>query len=139
MIEQGKEVSIEYTVFLEDKTEVDTNVGKEPLTFKHGGKQILPALEEALTGLNAGDTKQVELSPEMAYGSINPEAIKEVDAELIPQDFRYAGAMLVLPNEEEGDILIQVKEIIGDKIKLDFNHPLAGKRLMFDVKILGVN
>ena len=97
MIENGKEVSIEYTVFSEDKTQVDSNVGKEPLTFKHGGKQILPALEEALTGLSIGDTKQVQLSADNAYGSVNPEAIKKVDAELIPEDFRYAGAMLVLP------------------------------------------
>lgn len=139
MIENGKEVSIEYTVFLEDKTQVDSNVGKEPLTFRHGGKQILPALEKALTGLSIGDTKQVQLSPDNAYGSVNLEAIKEVDAELIPEDFRYAGAMLVLPNEEEGDILIQVKEITGDKIILDFNHPLAGKTLTFSVKILNVD
>ncbi len=139
MIELGKEVSIEYTVFLEDKTQVDSNIGKEPLTFRYGGKQILPALEEALTGLNIGDTKQIKLFPDNAYGTINPEAIKEVDAELIPKDFRYAGAMLVLPNDDEGDILIQVKQAGRDKVILDFNHPLAGKTLTFNVKVLRVD
>ncbi len=138
MIEEGKKVSIEYTVFLEDKTPVDTNVGKDPLVFTHGRQQILPALESELTGLSKGETKKVTLTPEKAYGPINPEAVKEVNPELIPEKLRYEGAILVIPDENEGDILIRVKEVLPDKVTLDFNHPLAGQTLTFDVKILEV-
>ena len=137
MIEQGKEVSIEYSVFLEDGTQVDTNVGKEPLIFKHGSKQILPALEDALMGLSEGETKRVKLPPDKAYGNVDPSALKEVNADLIPQDLRYVGALLVIP-DEQGDVLIRVQKLEGDKAMLDFNHPLAGQMLTFDIKVLKV-
>jgi FKBP-type peptidyl-prolyl cis-trans isomerase SlyD len=139
MIEKGKQVAIEYRLFLEDKTQVDTNIGKEPLTFHVGSNQILPALEEALKGLDVGDTKQVILSPEKAFGEINPEAFKEVDAHLIPEDLRFEGALLVVSDEQFGEMLIRVDSLTGDKIILDFNHPLAGKTITFDVRVLDIS
>ena len=139
MIEKGKQVAIEYSVFLEDKTKVDSNVGQDPLTFLFGKQQILPALEEHLRGLNVGDTKQVTLQPEQAYGSVNPEAFKEIDASLIPEDLRYEGALLVVNDEHFGEMLIRIDSLAREKAILDFNHPLAGKTLTFDVKILDVS
>ncbi|MBI3211773.1 MAG: FKBP-type peptidyl-prolyl cis-trans isomerase [Simkania negevensis] len=139
MIEKGKQVAIEYKLFLEDKTQVDTNIGREPLIFHVGSNQILPALEEALKGLNVGDTKQVILSPEKAFGEINPEAFKEVDAHLIPEDLRFEGALLVVSDEQFGEMLIRVDSLIGEKVTLDFNHPLAGKTITFDVTVLDIS
>ena len=139
MIEEGKHVAIEYSVFLDDNTKVDTNIGKDPLTFRFGDHQILPALEKALWGLEVGDSREVTLAPDDAYGSVNPEAYKNVEAKLIPEDLRFEGALLVVSDEQFGEMLIRVRSLEGDQITLDFNHPLAGKTLKFDVRVVDVN
>lgn len=138
MIENGKQVAIEYSVFLDDNTKIDTNVGKDPLIFLFGAHQILPALEEALRGLEVGDTREVTLSPDDAYGDVNPDAYKTVEAKLIPEDLRFEGALLVVSDEQFGEMLIRVQKLEGDQVILDFNHPLAGKTLKFDVTVLDV-
>lgn len=139
MIENGKQVAIEYSVFSEDNTQIDSNVGKDPLIFLFGAHQILPALEEALRGLEVGDNKEVTLAPEHAYGDVNPHAFKKVAAKLIPEDLRFEGALLVVSDEQFGEMLIRVDSVEGEDVILDFNHPLAGKTLKFDVKVLDIS
>lgn len=139
MIENGKQVAIEYSVFSDDNTQIDTNVGKDPLIFLFGAHQILPALEEALRGLEVGDNKEVTLEPEHAYGDVNPQAFKKVASKLIPEDLRYEGALLVVSDEQFGEMLIRVDSVEEEEVVLDFNHPLAGKTLKFDVKVLDIS
>jgi|EndMetStandDraft_3_1072993.scaffolds.fasta_scaffold04479_10 FKBP-type peptidyl-prolyl cis-trans isomerase 2 len=138
MIKSGKKVSLEYTVFLEDGTQIDSNVGEDPLTFVLGSNQVFPALEQALTGLKVGDTKQIFLKAEEAYGPIVPEAFKEVDLEAVPTPFRYPGAVLGVQDPAGGVYPIRVHEIKDQKAILDFNHPLAGRSLNFHVKVVEV-
>jgi len=139
MIENGKQVAIEYSVFSDDNTQIDTNIGKDPLVFLFGSHQILPALEEALRGLEVGDSREVTLNPDKAYGNINPQAYKKVEAKLIPEDLRFEGALLVVSDEQFGEMLIRVDSLDGEQVVLDFNHPLAGKTLKFDVKVLDIS
>jgi len=139
MIENGKQVAIEYSVFSDDNTQIDTNIGKDPLVFLFGSHQILPALEEALRGLEVGDSKKVILNPDSAYGDINPQAYKKVEAKLIPEDLRFEGALLVVSDEQFGEMLIRVDSLDGEQVVLDFIHPLAGKTLKFDVKVLDIS
>lgn len=139
MIEEGKQVAIEYSVFLDDNTQVDTNVGKEPLTFLFGSQQILPALENALWGLEVGDSREIVLTPDKAYGVVNTAAYKSVEAKMVPEDLRFEGALLVISDEQFGEMLISVRSLEGDQIILDFNHPLAGKTLKFDITIIHVD
>ncbi len=138
MIEKGKQVTIEYSVSADGNTQVDSNIGGEPFVFHYGTHQILPALEHHLQGLEVGDSKQIVLAPEHAYGDVNPDAFKEVDSHLIPEDLRYEGALLVVADDQFGEMLIRVKSMKNDKVILDFNHPLAGKTLTFDIKILDI-
>lgn len=138
MIRNGMKVSLEYTVYLEDGTEIDTNVGADPLVFVYGSNQIFPALEQALMGLKVGDSKQVNLNPDEAYGPVVPEAYREVDAEAVPAQFRYVGAVLGVQDPAGGVYPIRVHQVNDQKIVLDFNHPLAGKALRFNVKVLHV-
>ena len=93
VIENGSTVSVEYTLKLDDGTTVDSNVGEEALSYTQGGSQILPALEEALLGLAVGDSKEVKLTAEQGYGSVNPEAFQEVPLDQIPEDARTVGTM----------------------------------------------
>lgn len=138
MIKSGAKVSLEYTVFLEDGTQIDSNVGEDPLIFVLGSNQVFPALEAALLGLKIGDTKQVLLKPEEAYGPIVPEAYKEVELDAVPAPYRYAGAVLGIQDPAGGVYPIRVHEIKDQKAVLDFNHPLAGQALRFDVKVMDV-
>ena len=137
-VEKGRVVSIEYTLTLDSGTKVDSNVGGEPLKFTQGQSQILPALQEALVGLAVGDSKSVTLAPEEGYGPVHEEAFHEVEAQRIPPDARQVGIQLTAQDEQGNEHPIRVHEIRDDKVVLDFNHPLAGETLQFDVKILAV-
>jgi FKBP-type peptidyl-prolyl cis-trans isomerase 2 len=139
MIENGKKVSLEYTVFLTDGTQIDSNVGEDLLVFVHGAHQVFPALEQELVGLNPGDSKKIILEADQAYGPIVKEAFREVDAETVPEPYRYPGAVLGVQDPAGGVFPIRVHEIKDEKIVLDFNHPLAGQTLSFDVKVVEVD
>ena len=136
MLKRGQKISMEYTVFLEDGTQIDSNVGEDPLTFVLGEQQVFPALEEALFELQVGDSKQVHLTPDQAYGPVIPDAFREVDIESVPENFRVPGAILGVQDPAGGIFPIRVHEVKEEKVVLDFNHPLAGKNLLFNVKIL---
>lgn len=136
MLEIGQKVSLEYTVFLEDGTQVDSNIGGDPLVFVLGSKQVFPALEESLFELNAGDTKEVNLQPEEAYGPVVEDAYREVELDTIPKEYRKEGAVLGLQDPQGGVYPIRIHQIKDEKAVLDFNHPLAGKSLRFDVRVL---
>ena len=134
-IEDGSNVALEYTLFLADGSMVGSNVGQEPLTYTQGGKQILPALEDALTGMRAGDEKKVMLSADDAYGQVRDDAFREVPLEQIPEEARHVDALLSVPGRQGN---IRVHEVREDVAVLDFNHPLAGQDLTFDIRIMSV-
>ena len=137
MIKQGQKIRLEYTVFLEDGTQIDTNVGEDPLVFVLGAHQVFPALEQALMGLQVGDSKQILLPPEDAYGPVVAEAYREVDLDSVPESYRYEGAVLGVQDPKGGVFPIRIHKIKDKKIVLDFNHPLAGRSLRFEVKVVG--
>jgi FKBP-type peptidyl-prolyl cis-trans isomerase SlyD len=138
VIEEGNTVSIEYTLTLDDGVTADSNVGGEPLVYQQGRQEILPALEEALVGLEVGDTKQVRLTEEQGYGPIHPEGFQDVTPEMVPEDARTVGTMLIATDPEGNQQPIRVHEVEDDKIVLDFNHPLAGQALNFDIRVLAI-
>lgn len=142
VIADGKQVSLEYTLTLEDKSKVDSNVGKEPLVYTQGAHDIIPGLEKQLAGLKVGDSKRIEISPEEGYGPVRPELKKtqEVPKDKVPQDAQKVGAKLMGQGPGGQPIFAEVTEVKGDILVLsvDANHPLAGKKLIFEVKVLKV-
>jgi FKBP-type peptidyl-prolyl cis-trans isomerase SlyD len=137
-ITSGKTVSIEYTLTLENKEVVDSNVGGEPLTFVHGSNQIIPGLETAMEGMKVGESKQVTVNPEDGYGPVIQEAIVEVEKEQLPEGARKVEAQVQAQGPDGQMLRGQVTELKDDKAIIDFNHPLAGKTLFFDVKVLDI-
>ncbi len=137
-VSEGKSISMEYTLTLENKEVLDSNVGGEPLTFTQGSHQIIPGLETALDGMKAGDRKQVTVAPKEGYGEINPQAFQEVPIDQIPPDARKVGVQLQGKDGQGRVVHPTVTEIKEEVVVLDFNHPLAGKTLYFDIKILDV-
>ncbi|MGH7256574.1 MAG: FKBP-type peptidyl-prolyl cis-trans isomerase [Nitrospirales bacterium] len=137
-VSAGKEVSLEYTLSLEDKTVIDTNVGAQPLVYKHGDSQIIPGLEKELEGMKVGDRKKVTVGPKDGYGEIDPKQVQEVPKNMIPADAQKVGQQLVAKGPHGESMYVRVKEVKDDTVVLDMNHPLAGKTLHFDVTVLGV-
>jgi len=136
VVEKGSKVSIEYTLTADGKA-AGSNVGKAPLQYEQGGGQMLPAFEAQLAGLTAGAKKEFDLTPEQGYGPVHKELYKTVDAAQLPEEGRKAGTVL-MAQVEGGQRPVRVHEVNGDKVVLDLNHPLAGKKLHFAVKVLSV-
>jgi len=131
-------VSLDYTLIVEDEIMESTKDG-EPIEFIQGIGQIIPGLEEALYGMAVGEKKTVEIQPEDAYGVYDPESLevakKDEFSEEIPLD---VGTFLDL-RDDDGDVLsAQIIEADEDTVTLDFNHPLAGKTLIFEITVAGL-
>ena len=139
VIQEGSQVSIEYTLSLEDGTRADSNVGDEPLVYEQGAQQILPALEQALEGKEAGETLELTLPPEKGYGVRDPEAVQEIAASDLPEGADQVGMRLVSEDAEGNRRIVKVREVKEDRVVLDLNHPLAGETLHFDVKVVDID
>jgi len=137
-VSSGKEVSIEYTLRLEDKSVVDTNVGGEPLTYTQGAQQIIVGLESEVEGMAVGETKEVTVPPERGYGVMDAAAFREVDNTHVPEAARVVGAKLQGRDANGQSVYARVAQVKESTVILDFNHPLAGKTLFFEVKVLDI-
>lgn len=138
VVEDGKTISIEYTLKLTDGSVADTSEGREPLSYEQGGQQILPALENELAGMQVGDEKSVTVSPEDGYGVVDPSLMQEVPNETVPQEAHQVGAQLMTQDQQGNQRVVKVHEVKEETIVIDLNHPLAGETLLFDVKVVGI-
>ena len=117
-------VSIDYSLTLDDGTEIDTSRGKEPLAYLHGHGQLIPGLERELYGMSVG------------YGDVDPDAVQLLSHDVFPDDLELQPGMRLQMATPEGHPLEAVlREIRDEGVLLDFNHPLAGETLNFDVSI----
>ena len=136
LVSKGKTVAIEYTLTLEDGSTVQSNVGGAPLSFVAGEGQMIPGLEAALEGKAARERVKIRIPPEQAYGLSDPQKMQQVSLDKIPEDARKVGTLL---RAEGIDGPVRVAEVRPDVVVLDYNHPLAGKALTFDVLVLSIN
>jgi len=135
---KGKVISLEYTLKLEDNQVVDTNVGKDPLTYTQGANQIIPGVESAVEGMTVGESKHVVVAPSKGYGDRNLNAFQEIPKAKVPKDIRV-GTRLHGKDKAGHDVQPIVIEVKDDTVLLDFNHPLAGKTLFFDLKVVNIH
>jgi FKBP-type peptidyl-prolyl cis-trans isomerase SlyD len=134
-IHEGALVSIEYTLTDEAGQVIDSNVGKDPLSYIQGAGQIVRGLERELSGLKVGDRRKVQVTPQDGYGPTNEKAFQEIPREDIPPEAQKPGAMLMTKAPDGRAIPVRVHEVKEKTVVVDLNHPLAGKTLHFDVKI----
>jgi len=127
-------VSIEYEVKDGDKV-VDSNIGATPLVFMFGKGQIIPGLESGIANMNIGDKAEVAVAAADAYGEYNNEAKQEVPKDQFDGIDLEVGMSLYGQGEDGGTVQVVVKEIGEENVIIDFNHPLAGKALLFNVSI----
>jgi len=136
-IETNQIVSLEYEVKDGDVV-VDSNVGGAPLVFMFGKGQIIPGLEAGIQNMNIGDKGNVLVKAEDAYGVHNPDAKQEVPKDQFAGIDLEVGMTLYGQGEDGGTVQVVVQEIGESSVIIDFNHPLAGKDLMFAVAINNV-
>ncbi len=129
-------VTLDYRLHLGDGEVVDESEPGDPLVYLHGHGETVPGLENALEGKGAGDKLQVKVSPDEGYGDHDPEKIEEVPRSEFPDDMELKpGSMLTATDDDGHELDFLVKEVRADTVLVDFNHPLAGKTLHFDVTV----
>jgi FKBP-type peptidyl-prolyl cis-trans isomerase 2 len=134
----GKKVTLDYTLIV-DKSQVETSVGKTPLTYVVGNRDIIPGLETQLNGMRVNEEKVVKVAPKDAYGEVDPKAFKEFPKTSLPKGLVPQVGMVLQATAPDGSKFPAVISAInGDNVRLNFNHPLAGKALTFKVKILKI-
>ncbi len=137
-IANGVVVSMTYVLTV-DGEEVGRAGADEPLEYLHGAENIVPGLETALEGKGVGDKVNVTIPPEDAYGEYDDEDIDEFDLDEIPGVEDLEEGMIVEVENDDGEIFVgTVVEMTPEAVVVDFNPPLAGKTLTFDVEILGL-
>lgn len=138
-IQNGDTVTVHYTGKLEDGSIFDTSLteGREPLTVKLGEGTLIQGFENGLIDMIEGDKKTIELDPEMAYGQPNDLMISEVPKTQVPEGVQVGDMLQAMGNA--GPVNVTVTEIRDEVIVVDANHPLAGKKLIFDLEVVSVS
>jgi FKBP-type peptidyl-prolyl cis-trans isomerase SlyD len=138
VIENDALVELAYTMRDEAGAEIETTEGARPFSYVHGQQQLPPALEHALDGLAIGDEKDVTLSPDQAYGTVDPTAFMEVAKHRLPPEALQAGIELT-GRKPGGEIMFMtVAEVREDTVIINMNHPLAGKTLHVHLRVLNI-
>jgi len=134
-IAENKVVTIEYTLKNDEGEVLDTSEGHQPMVYLHGGQNIIPGLENALTGKVVGDNLSVRITPEDAYGERDDSMKQEVSRDMFGDEDVEVG-MQYHAEGPEGDMLVVTVIAASDThVTVDGNHPLAGVFLNFDVEI----
>jgi len=133
----NKVISFNYTLKDEEGAVLDSTANKAPLTFISGSNQILPKLEEALNGMLIGGKRNVKVDAADAYGEYDEKAIQNIKKEQFPPDTKFEEGMRYVANSPEGGQMpFTITEVKDDDVTVDFNHPLAGRNLEFDVELV---
>ncbi len=138
VVKDGTVVSLQYTLSGEDGKTIESNKGKDPLKYTQGSHQIVPGLEKGLAGMKVGEERRVKVKPEEGYGPVDPKGFQEFPKEKIPSEGLKVGAVLMAKGPQGQQVPVRVHEIKDKTVVLDLNHPMAGKTLVFDVKVLDV-
>jgi FKBP-type peptidyl-prolyl cis-trans isomerase SlyD len=131
-------VILDYTLTVDGEI-VDTSDGSEPIQFLQGHRNIIPGLESEIYGLKVGESKEVVIAPQDGYGEADPEAVVDVPREEFPDDMPLdPGTQLSLKDPDGRAMHAMVISVNDEEVRLDFNHPLAGKELHFDITLVGL-
>ena len=135
----GDTVKIHYTGTLDDGTQFDSSAGRDPLEFQVGSGQVIPGFDKAVEGMAVGDSKNVRIEPDEAYGPRHEQLVQEVDRSLLPDDLDPREGMTLQSNSPDGQTMqFMVTAVAEETITVDANHPLAGQALSFDIELVEI-
>lgn len=138
-IEDGHYVQVDYTGTLSDGEVFDSSEGRAPLEIRMGAGQVIPGFGQALMGMAENETKTVSLAPEEAYGERDESLLRRFERSQIPPEMNpQVGDMVALTTQQGNQIPARVTDADEQGIVLDLNHPLAGKQLQFDLRVVRI-
>jgi peptidylprolyl isomerase/FKBP-type peptidyl-prolyl cis-trans isomerase SlpA len=138
-VESGSAVKVHYTGKLEDGTVFDTSEDREPLGFTVGEGQVIPGFEKAVMGMEPGDSTTTEVPPEEGYGERREDLVVQVALDRISDDIApEVGQQLQLRLNDGRTVPVIVRSVNEGTVTIDANHPLAGKKLVFDIEVVDV-
>jgi len=138
-VQDGDTVKVHYTGKLEDGTVFDTTANRDPIQFRIGEGQVIPRFEQAMSGMEPGESKTVEVPADEAYGPHHEELVLMVDRNIFPEDAQpEVGLQFEVRQTDSPPIVAMVTDVTESNATLDANHPLAGKDLIFDVQLLEI-
>jgi FKBP-type peptidyl-prolyl cis-trans isomerase 2 len=132
-------IAFEFTVFGEEGEQLGSNVGENPRVFEAGANEVLPTLERELVEMEEGESRSITLPPEDGYGPVRDDAFNEFPLESIPEEARQVGRKVTGRTPDGREETFDVVAIRGDKAVIDMNHPMAGRTLRFEIKVLHRN
>ena len=137
----GKDVVvlIHYTLHDDQKVLLDSSEGSDPLVYLHGHGQLIKGLESKLSGKKVGDKFNAEIEPDQAYGAYEEGLRFSVPSKEFPTETKVeVGSVFEVSSAKGQSMLVRVVEMTADTVMVDANHPLAGKKLFFDVEVVGL-
>lgn len=137
-IGQNSQVTLHFALKLESGEVVDSTFGKQPATFAVGDGNLLPGFENALFGLKAGDKRTLPVAPEQGFGQPNPQNVQVMPRAQFEGMELSEGLLVIFNDAANTELPGVVKHFDASHVTVDFNHPLAGKPLTFEVDILEV-
>ncbi|TDL99465.1 MAG: peptidylprolyl isomerase [Flavobacteriaceae bacterium] len=139
IVEANDTLSVHYTGKLTDGTIFDSSISREPLTFKLGEGSLIEGFETGVIGMEVGETKEVFIPFDKAYGQSHPELLGEIPMENLPQDiFPEVGMVLMVGAPDGTERQIVITGVGENSIEVDANHPLSGKDLIFEIELLSI-
>tara|TARA_A100001015_G_C14879567_1_gene667836 strand:+ start:396 stop:845 length:450 start_codon:yes stop_codon:yes gene_type:complete len=140
-VESGNNISVHYKGTLDDGQQFDSSYDRgEPVTFSVGSGMMIAGFNNGVIGMKVGETKKVEISPQEAYGEHNPDGVQEVTKENFPNDFDFVTGKIIQGTVQNGQPFVAtILEEKNDTVTLDFNHPMAGKNLNFEIELVSIN
>lgn len=136
MIKEGNKVKVHYTGKLESNEVFDTSKNKDPLQFTVGEGQLIPGFENGVIGLKVGDKKTINIDVNQAYGEVRKDLLNEVSKDKMPEG--VTKGQILQAQTPNGLMSVKIHEIKEDTVIIDANHPLAGKKLIFDLEVVEV-
>ena len=138
-VKSGDTVQVHYTGKLDDGTQFDSSVEREPLQFAVGEGQVIEGFDKAVEGMAVGEKKSVRIPAEEAYGQRHEQLVQDVPKSALPDDLEPVVGMQLQAPEPSGQVMrLVVVAVAEDSITVDGNHPLAGEALNFDVELVEI-
>lgn len=135
----GTKVTLHFALRLADGKEIDSNFDREPATFTVGDGNLLAGFEKAMFGLQEGARETFLIKPEDSFGQRNPNNVQEIDRDQFSPDIELSeGLMLSFADAQKTELPGVVQRFDEQTVVVDFNHPLAGREILFDVAILRI-
>lgn len=138
-VKPGSMVKVEYTGTFENGTVFDSSENKAPLEFKAGSGQMIKGFDSAVIGMEIGKEKTIKIGPSEAYGDYNSDLVTVIPRQNLPKEKNIKPGMMILVGSQNGQVPALITEVNENNFTINLNHPLAGKTLIFKIKVVDVS